>query len=169
MPIIVQVAEVSPLKVNLASAIQNEGANKRQASADYSNIRIHTEFVRGSTSYLKSPNGPFSNAIKALSSILMVRPVQGNLVIQPFCREYTYGLNEGKCRAPLPSQSNFKCGEFGVIPREYIGTRQVCRNSYIPDCVEEGPNGAGIPDADYLLFVSAVTTSELTDYIHVAI
>ena len=158
---------MSPQKVNLASAIQNKGANKRQASADYSNIRIHTKFVDVTSSVysqVQSPNSPFSNAIKTLSSVLMVRPVQGNLVIPPMCNEYTDGRNEGKCRRPLPSQSDFKCGERGVIPLEYIGTREVCRNSRNPsNCVEEGPNGAGIPDTDYILFVSAVTTRELID------
>ena len=156
---------MSPQKVNLASAIQNKGVNKRQASADYSNIRIHTKFVDGTSSVysqVRSLNSPFSNAIKTLSSVLMVRPVQGNLVIPPMCNEYTDGRNEGKCRRPLPSQSDFKCGEYGVIPPEYIGTREVCRNSRNPsNCVEEGPNGAGIPDTDYILFVSAVTTREL--------
>ena len=167
MPSIVQVAEVSPQQVNLANAIQNKGASKRQASADYSNIRIHTEFVRGTSSLyslFKAPNSSFANAIKTLTSVLMVRPVQGNLVIPPICREHTYGSNEGKCRAPLPSQSDFKCGEYGVIPPEYIGTREVCRYSYYPSsCVEQGPNGSGIPDTDYLLFVSAVTTRKLID------
>ena len=162
-----QIAEVNPHMVNLASTSQYKSANKRQASADYSNIRIHNVFVDGTSSLysqVQAPNSPFFNAIKTLSSVLMVRPVQGNLVIPPMCNEYTYGNNEGKCREPLPSQSDFMCGEFGVIPPEYIGTREVCTSSYdTSDCIEQGLNGTGIPDADYLLFVSAVTTRELIE------
>ena len=140
------------------------GVNKRQAPGEYSNIRIHPVFVNGALllySQLVAQNSPFRNAIKTLSSVLMVQPVQGNLIIPPKCSEYTYGRNEGKCRYYLPSQSNLKCGEFGIIPTEYIGTREVCRSaSTQSNCFEQGPNGTGIPNTDYLLFVSAVSTSE---------
>ena len=78
------------------------------------------------------------------------------------CSEYSFGRNEGKCRAPLPSQDSYRCGEFGIIPTEYIGTREVCETSDQIDCPQDGPGGAGIPDTDYLLFVSATSTSELT-------
>ena len=90
----------------------------------------------------------------------MVRPVQGNLVIPPRCTEFSFGRNEGKCRAPLPSQNTYRCGEFGVIPTEYIGTREVCETSSQAECPQDGPGGAGIPDADYLLFVTASSTRE---------
>ena len=98
----------------------------------------------------------------------MVRPVQGNLVIPPICREFTSGRNEGKCRSPLPSQDRFQCGVFGIIPTEYIGTREVCETQVNPFgipqdvCRQEGPGGTGIPGADYLLFVSASHTRKLT-------
>ena len=97
----------------------------------------------------------------------MVHPVQGNLVIPPICRgrEITSGPNEGKCRSPLPSQDRYRCGVFGIIPTEYIGTREVCETSFSQGgCRQEGPGGAGIPNADYLLFVSASSTGELTRY-----
>ena len=77
------------------------------------------------------------------------------------CREYTYGTNEGKCISPLPSQDDYECGEFGIIPLSYIGIREVCTSSY-GSCTTEGPNGPGLPNADYLLFVSASTTCEFT-------
>ena len=149
--------------MNLAS--QNEGASKRQTSVpNYSNIRIHPELVNitpSVQSYIQASNGPLLNSVRALSNILMVRPVQGNLVIPPRCQEFTSGLNEGKCRAPLPSQNTYRCGEFGVIPTEYIGTREVCETSDQAECTQDGPDSAGIPNADYLLFVSATSTREL--------
>ena len=97
----------------------------------------------------------------------MVHPVQGNLVIPPICqgREFTSGRNEGKCISPLPSQDRYRCGVFGIIPTEYIGTREVCESRFSQSgCRQEGPGGAGIPDADYLLFVSAFPTGVLTRY-----
>ena len=109
--------------------------------------------------FLQGDNTPLSRAIDTLKSTLMVRPVQGNFTIPPMCTEYTFGLNEGKCISPLPTQSasDYTCGQFGVIPLSYIGTREVCTSSDGP-CTMEGPNGPGLPNTDYLLFVSAYST-----------
>ena len=90
----------------------------------------------------------------------MVHPVQGNLIIPPTCTEYTSGVNKGKCRSSLPTQSSYNCGNYGTIPLSYIGVREVCtsyhRNS---SCTLQGPNGVGLPNADYLLFVSASSST----------
>ena len=86
----------------------------------------------------------------------MIHPVQDNLIIPPNCTEYTYGVNKGKCRSPLPSQSSYDCGEYGTIPLSYIGLREVCSSYNLSSsCILQGPNGVGLPNADYLLFVSA--------------
>ena len=86
----------------------------------------------------------------------MVHPVQGNLRIPPTCTKYTSGVNKGKCQSPLPSQSSYDCGIFETIPLSYIGVREVCTSSSQNlSCVLQGPDGVGIPNADYLLFVSA--------------
>ena len=132
--------------------------HKRQLS--YSNIRIHPAFTNiasTATKFLQGSDTPLSRAIDTLESLLLVHPVQGNLIIPPTCREYTSGSNEGKCRSPLPSQRNYECGEFGVIPLSYIGTREVCTSSN-GLCTMQGPNSTGLPNADYLLFVSASFT-----------
>ena len=129
----------------------------------YSNIRIQPVFANVSSTadpFLRGVDSPLSHAIKILESVLMVHPVQGNLRIPPMCSEYTYGVNEGKCRSPLPSQSNYDCGDFGTIPLSYIGVREVCTTSYLSSsCTLQGPNGVGLPNADYLLFVSASSTT----------
>ena len=138
--------------------------HKRQLS--YSNIRIHpifTEIAPSAAVFIHGDNTPLSRAIDTLKSTLLVRPVQGNLIIPPMCTAYTYGLNKGKCRSPLPSQNNYKCGNFGVIPLSYIGTREVCTSSY-GSCTTQGPDSRGLPNADYLLFVSASSTCELSLY-----
>ena len=90
----------------------------------------------------------------------MVHPVQGNFTLPPICTEYYYGLNEGKCVPPLPPQSdyNIACSVLGEIniPLSYIGTREVCATSS-GKCTTEGPNGPGLPNTDYLFFISAPT------------
>ena len=157
-----QVAEENPYIVDLAS--QGERVHKRQLT--YSNIRIHPVFTNVASTaneFIHGDNSPLSRAVDTLEHLLSVHPVQGNLIIPPTCTEYTYGSNEGKCRSPLPSQSNFKCGEFGVIPLSYIGTREVCTSSY-GSCTMQGPNGTGLPNADYLLFVSASSTCKFLKF-----
>ena len=153
-----QVAEKHPYIVNLAS--QGEKVHKRESG--YSNIRIHpvfTNIASTTSSFLEGDNTPLSRAIDTLQSTLLVHPVQGNLTIPPKCTEYYYGLNKGKCRQSSISSSDYRCGEFGVIPSSYIGTREVCNTSY-GSCETDGPNGPGLPNADYLLFVSASSTSK---------
>ena len=157
---VLQIAESNPYKVSLSS--QHKGMNKKQAatSAEYSNIRIHPAFVNvdsSTQSYIQASNGPLFNSIRTLADVLMVRPVQGNIVIPPICSGYTSDLNKGKCQAPLPSQDNYRCGPFGVIPTDYIGTREVCATSSQDECIEDGLDGPGINDTDYLLFVSAAS------------
>ena len=94
----------------------------------------------------------------------MVHPVHGNLRIPPMCTEYTSGVNRGKCTSPLPSQNNYDCGFFGTISSSYIGVREVCTSSSrSSSCSLQGPNGVGLPNSDYLLFVSAsFSTRKLT-------
>ena len=136
--------------------------HKRQLS--YSNIRIHPIFTNidsNASGLVEGDNTPLSRAIDTLQSTLLVHPVQGNLTIPPMCTEYTNGANEGKCISPLPSQDDYECGEFGIIPPSYIGTREVCTTSS-GSCTTEGPNGPGLPNADYLLFVSASQTSKFS-------
>ena len=85
--------------------------HKRQLS--YSNIRIHPMFTNispNATTFIQGGNAPLSRAIDTLERLLLVHPVQGNLLIPPKCKEYTYGSSEGNCKSPLPSQSNYKCG-----------------------------------------------------------
>ena len=138
---------------------QGESIHKRELG--YSNIRIHpvlsSNIASRANVFLQGDNSPLSRAINTLQSLLLIRPVQGNLTIPPKCLEYTSGVNEGKCVSPLPPQSDYKCGRYGVIPPSYIGTREVC-NSSNSLCTIEGPDGPGLPNADYLLFVSVAST-----------
>ena len=155
--------------VNLASQRRQNYKIQPGRGDHYSNIRIHPIFVKISPTangFIHGATSPLSKAIDTLERILQIHPVQGNLIIPPKCTEYTYGLNKGKCMSPLPSQSDYKCGEFGVIPLSYIGTREVCTSSYSSDCTTRGPDGPGLPNADYLLFVSAYSTCKCS--IHVA-
>ena len=162
MNIFLQVAVKNPYIVNLAS--QRRRFYKSQSG--YSNIRIHPVFTNISSTaseFVHGNNTPLSRAIDTLQSTLLVYPVQGNLTIPPRCREYTHGSNKGKCKWPSLPISEYKCGEFGVIPQSYIGTKEVCLTSS-GLCITKGPNGTGLPNADYLLFVSASPTSKFSEY-----
>ena len=163
-----QIVETDPYIVDLST--QDEGIHKGETSLEYSNIRLHPIFTNVASSamhFVQGEDSLLTRGIKTLESILMVHPVDGNLLIPPMCtdHEYTSGVNRGKCRSPLPSQSGYDCGEFGTIPLSYIGVREVCTSSFLnSSCTLQGPNGAGLPNADYLLFVSASSTSKFTIY-----
>ena len=132
--------------------------HKRQLS--YSNIRIHPVFTNITATanvFLQGDDTPLSKAIDTLQNTLLVHPVQGNLIIPPKCTEYTIGSNKGKCSSSL--STDYRCGRFGVIPVSYIGTREVCISPY-GSCTTQGPDGTGLSNADYLLFVSASSTGE---------
>ena len=156
-----QIAERNPYIVNLASQFHGERIHKRDLG--YSNIRIHPLLTGFGTNnpYVKGNDSALSRAIDTLQRALQVHPVQGNLTIPPICEEYINGSNEGKCMAPLPNQTNFECGDLGIVPLSYIGTREVC-SSPNGSCTIEGPNGPGLPNTDYLLFVSVSHTCKLS-------
>ena len=160
--VFLQIAERNPYIVNLASQLHGERIHKRDLG--YSNIRIHpllTGSVTSSySSYVQGNDSVLSKAIDTLQRALQIHPVQGNLIIPPICEEYTNGSNEGKCMSPLPNQTEFECGDLGIVPHSYIGTREVC-DSPNGSCTIEGPNGPGLPNADYLLFVSVSHTCKL--------
>ena len=128
--------------------------------ANYSNIRISpflTDIDPEVASHVNETNSTLSRSIEILESILMVNPVEDNFILPPNCAEFTTGINEGKCKDPLPENMSYSCGDFGVIPDEYISVREVCR-SQNGSCYLDGANGTGIPNTDYLLFVSAANT-----------
>lgn len=155
-----KIAERNPHVINLAVGGRRD--NKRQALMSYSNIRIHPVFINidpAAELHVRPTNSSVSASIETLEKILMVHPVQGNLVIPPMCDAvFTSGPNVGKCQYPLP-QNPYECGEQANISEEYIGVREVC-TSFDGPCSLQGPNNTGIPNADFLLFVSASSTSD---------
>ena len=158
----VQIAERNPYIIGAPKS--QSGRMKRQTfTANYSNIRIFPFLTNTDpeiASLLNETNSSLSRSIEILESILMVNPAEGNFVLPPICNEYDSGINEGSCEDSLPLNVTYNCGEFGVVPNEYIGVRAVCPANQ--SCYLDGPNGTGIPDTDYLLFVSATNTCEFT-------
>ena len=118
-------------------------------------------------SLVQSPNSSVFSSIETLERILMVHPVQGNLIIPPLCESYhTSGANFDKCAGPI--QNNYTCGELAVFPSDYVGVIEVCPFVNGP-CALDGPNGVGIPNSDFLLFVSASSTSKESHNRHFSI
>jgi len=159
-----QIAERDHQIINTQIQDDPEVKKKRQTTttaSNYSNIRIFpflTDIDPGVASHINNDNDTsLSISIGILESILMVQAVVGNYVFPPNCNEYTSGINKGKCEDPLPSNYSYTCGEFGIVPDEYIGNREVCQSENGP-CYLDGSNGTGIQDSDYLLFVSAANT-----------
>ena len=133
------------------------GDHEKRFAAGFSPVRITPYFVEPllSTfrSQLTSPSGALMKMLSLLTNTLLVRRISGNIKIPPSCSEYTYGQNIGKCRViHLTTQ----CGSY-TVPRQFIGTREVCSTSYGP-CRESGANGTGAANTDFLLFVGTQCT-----------
>ena len=160
MFLFLQISERNPYIISYAPEREPGRRMKRQITADYSNIRIFpflTNIDPEIAPLVNETNSSLSRSIEILESILKVDPVEGSFILPPICNEYNSGINKGRCEYPLPLNVTYNCGDFGVVPDEYIGVRTVCPVNQ--SCYLDGPNGTGISNTDFLLFVSAVSTS----------
>ena len=125
--------------------------HEKRSTTGFSPIRITPHFIEplSSTfhSQLTSQNGALMKVLSLLSNTLQVRPIPGSFTIPPKCDKYTYGKNIGKCR----SIRTTLCGSY-TVPSQYVGKRELC-TSPSGSCYEAGPDGAGVVNTDFLLFV----------------
>lgn len=113
----------------------------------FSKIRITPHYMEPLDEELRdklsNPHGPFMKAIKVMSSILSVRPLQHNLTIPASCEQHDIS-NISKC-------NHVTCGIFDV-PSTYVQQMEVC--NVVTDsgpCMRIG--GPGAPNTDFLLLV----------------
>ena len=134
--------------------------HEKRSTTEFSPIRITPHFVEPLSStfrtQLTSQNGVLMKVLSLLSNTLQVRPIPGSFTIPPKCDEYTYGRNVGKCRNMRTTQ----CGSY-TVPSQFVGKRELCTSSS-GLCYEAGPDGAGVANTDFLLFVR--TQSKFTNY-----
>ena len=136
--------------------VQVSGDRTERQAASFSPIRITPVLMEPIDSLyrdkLTSPGGPLMRVVNYLENTLRVRSIQGNIKIPQSCDEYTYGVNNGKCRR---LHTTTECGIF-TVPPQYLGTREVCSSAIsTTSCYQSGRNGAGANNTDYLLFVGA--------------
>ena len=136
--------------------VQVSGERTKRQAASFSPIRITPVLMEPINSLyrdkLTSPSGPLMRVVDYLEKTLRVRSIQGNLKIPPSCSEYTYGVNDGKCRRAV-LHTTTQCGIF-TVSSQYLGTREVCPfSTSTTGCYQSGPNGVGAANTDYLLFV----------------
>jgi hypothetical protein len=94
-------------------------------------------------------------AMEYWGNALKVIPVEGNFRVPRFC---TSSWNNGKCAAYQMMQ---KCGASSnpyapSIPDEHLDYLEVCPNS--PSGCSRVKGGVGVPECDYILYVSAFQT-----------
>ena len=131
--------------------VKASGGHEKRSTTGFSPIRITPHFVEPLSStfrtQLTSQNGVLMKVLSLLSKTLQVRPIPGSFTIPPTCDKYTYGTNIGKCRNLRTTQ----CGSY-TVPSQYVGKRELCTSSS-GSCYEAGPDGAGVVNTDFLLFV----------------
>jgi len=86
--------------------------------------------------------------LSLISQTLLVRPISGGFTIPPECTEYTSGANVGKCRV---MHTNTRCGSY-TVPHQFVGRKKLC-SSFSGSCYDSGPDGGGVANTDFLLFV----------------
>ena len=128
------------------------GGHEKRLAGGVSPIRITPYFIEPLSSTFRSQligqTGVFMKVISLISQTLLVRKISGSFTIPPECDEYTSGANVGKCRA---MHTNTRCGSYAV-PRQFVGKRELCSSSS-GSCYDSGPDGGGVANTDFLLFV----------------
>lgn len=136
---------------------------KRQA-VEYEPIRITLHLIQGSITGVPgavfAAGGPLQQAVDLLSEALSVHRVQGKFRIEPnFACSTTFACGGGTCSCDAASTTITPrtCGALLTIPDEHIGAVPAC-NASVSQCVLVGPNGAGLDDTDFALYVTAIQT-----------
>merc|ERR1712166_1114447 len=113
-------------------------------------------------------------AISMLQDLLMVYPMSGNLGLSHFCPSSFSTVSPNMC-AMEPAPADVTCGSLITVPNEHLsgqdhyGRTQYCKNAYsngeFANCHDyldsnastgEGWSaGGGVPNADFLLYVTA--------------
>ena len=127
-------------------------------AVDYAPIRIvfDLSYLTGISESQQSSISSLLEYVKLrLSTALQVVPISGNLLVPQTCTYYYLSPPEfaGKCRSAAAATS---CLEVAKIPEEYMAPITLT-NSYGQSSVVGG--GTGVPNADLLIFVTAVNTS----------
>ena len=139
------------------------GGHEKRFAAGFSPIRITPHLIEPLSSTFRSQltneTGALMKVLSFISQTLLVRPISGNVTIPPTCDEYAFGPNEGKCRI---LHNTTQCGPY-IVPNQYLGTRQVCTSLY-GSCHEQGANGTGAANTDFLLFVGTQSKSRVSFY-----
>ncbi|CAE7041359.1 unnamed protein product [Symbiodinium natans] len=124
-------------------------------------IRIHldtsaleSQVDAGQLTYLR--DDVLQAAVRWLSNAVQVLPVEGSLRYEQQCAAVLTA--SGRCARV---QANFQeCGPI-TIPREHFADKEVCPSGRLAGC-EVSSGGAGIPNADVGIYVSAVQTQWCT-------
>ena len=129
---------------------------RRLSPAAWGNMRVtaHYNNVGGTYSaeeqYVQST--VFPSAMALLEASLRVNNVGGNLKMSRPCA--TYWIANGVCAS---FRSPVMCGT-NAVPDDYIGATQVCTGGPTTSC-STSPGGDGVPDTDFLVFVTTQQTS----------
>jgi leishmanolysin-like peptidase len=135
----------------------------RQAGPDYQPIRIKPIF----SSTVEDLNPDLKEQIKVeavgkvierFSKVLTVRPAQGNILLQRDCNGGSdafynppgYCLRSKGCKATT-------CSSLVNVTEDHLAACKVCDDDGT-NCSKIGQDGAGVSDADFVLYVSANTT-----------
>ncbi|VDN02329.1 unnamed protein product [Thelazia callipaeda] len=156
-----------PLDSNLEESNENDKIRGRRSVDDddtFQSLRIHLHYDRASIDRLSPELQLFVNtsllpeAVNYWQIALAVRPTQIPIRLNRKCLSNLYYMraHEKRQSCVLGCKVETSCGEV-IIPDEHLFQCRYCTSSYFENCGNMGPpDGIGVPDTDFLLYVSAV-------------
>lgn len=156
-----------PLESHLSANFWSGGVTRRRtAEVQPQALRVRALFQlddleAGRANFLREVLIPAT--IDVLSAVAKVkRPVEGNLVLPRLCSTYYVAASgrrfPDRCGQVLPIST---CGPFAREDPELYGPYQTCPYSFY-DC-NSGAGGSGLPDTDFVLYVTAVDSASCYD------
>ena len=150
-----------PLKIALNTYNDPPLQNREKRNADteeYQPIRITTILIPENLDLpsVTGENGSLTQAIEFISQALSVRPAVVPILFTPLCIDETNNstrLCEEGDNCTCTNITTLRCGPYATVPDQHIGLRNVC--SADGNCSLQGPNGTGISDTDFVLYVTA--------------
>lgn len=151
------------VKIVTGVFLGRSSASKKRAAKPIENLRIQLYFD-GSLDALPSATQEFvktellPHARDFWQTALMIRPLNGPILLNRKCQSNQYYADPTRRTQSCVGlcKNVTKCGEVAV-PDQHLYQCQYCLDSSANSCQKSGPpDGSGVNNADFLLYVSAV-------------
>ena len=155
-----------PLKISTRGFVSDDDSRRRREIRNVQQtprpIRIETVLMANVSEIpsVFASNGTLSAAIELISESLSVQPSNERLLFTPPCVDETNNstLCEEGANCTCTNLTTLRCGPYATVLDDHIGVRSVCDGN--GTCSLQGPNGTGLADVDFALYVTALSDGD---------